>query len=414
MTHEPNNSTQRALAGRRRRGLLAGTLLVVLLFLSGCLALGLNVSRMLNVRAQLRATCQAAALAGAAELLDEGILTGYPDLGDDVLMAREAARLFGRMNPVNGTPVTLDPNKANDPTGDVVACRYDPLGPVNGLRTMPTAAEPMVNSLRVTSRLERNAYDRLTLWFAGLTGLTTVDVGCAAQATLDRRVAGFRPEPGVRVPVVPLAAEYTAWMRLATLRAVPGINDQFAVNYQTGSVVAGPDGVPEIVLACGPIPSEISAAATENPAQLLTGRCAAMQLSTDGSNPWIWSTRCRDGLGREDLLPWGGELVVRNQVLTVPVFAALPAELPWALIDQIGKNRAWPLGVPYAVSNAAPAYDLVGFAAGRIVAVRRATTTSAEAAWEIVVQPSTLVCSQAVAAATMSPNPWIGKLELTE
>jgi hypothetical protein len=383
-------------------------LLLGLVFLSGFLALGVNAARLSQTRSQLRATCQAAALAGAQELLDEGVLYGNPDLRDDVLTAREAARVYGRVNPVNGRPIVLDPNKSNDPRGDVVVCTVDPLGPVGRPPALPMTDTESVNTVRVTARLERNSFDRVSIWFGNLAGIGKVDVAASAQASLDRRVAGFRPEPGVNVPVVPAVADYDDWIRLTTAGNGAGSSDQFAVNYQTGEVVAGSDGIPEITLAFSPAPSEASL--TENPEDPTTGRAAAMMLDDDGSNPWIWSTRTRDGLSRSDLASFGGQIVIHTGGTPMPVFAVVPPELPWTLMDILGANRAWPLGVP---AEGTPAFDIVGFAAGRIVAVRL-NETSSTPTWEVVVQPSTMVSSQAVTLPTMTPNPWIGKLELTQ
>jgi hypothetical protein len=416
MNPQPSNSkpddARPRTAPRRRAGMTVGILLLGLVFLSGFLALGVNAARLSQVHSQLRSTCQAAALAGAQELMDEGVLVGFPDQRDDVLMAREAARLYGRSNPVDGRPIVLDPNKSNDPGGDMIVCSVDPLGPVGQPPVLPMLETQPVNTLRVNARMGRNSFDRVSLWFGKLAGLSSVDVAASAQATLDRRVAGFRPEPGVTVPVVPMVADYDDWVRLAAVEAVAGTNDQWAINYQTGTVVAGSDGIPEITLQFNPIPAEVEAAATENPGELTTGRTAALLLDDDGSNPWIWSTRTRDGLSQSDLASYGGEFVVRNGVLPMPVAPVVPPELPWTLMDIVGANRAWPLGTP-AAAGAVPTFEIVGFAAGRIVAVRL-NETSSTPTWEVVVQPSTLVSSQAVTLPTFAPNPWIGKLELTQ
>lgn len=65
------------------------------------------------------------------------------------------------------------------------------------------------------------------------------------QATLDQRVVGFRPERGVKVPVVPLIAEYEAWLDQSLATAAAGINDNFGFDPLTGQVTTGPDGIPE-------------------------------------------------------------------------------------------------------------------------------------------------------------------------
>src|SRR5258707_1253927 len=114
--HNPNPAARRARrAATSRRGFASGLVLVMLVFLAGFVALGLNVSRLSQVQAQLRAVCQASALAGAGELLDEGFCAGVADQRDDVLAARDAARLTALRNFVDGRPVDLNPNIDNAP-----------------------------------------------------------------------------------------------------------------------------------------------------------------------------------------------------------------------------------------------------------------------------------------------------------
>jgi hypothetical protein len=71
------------------------------------------------------------------------------------------------------------------------------------------------------------------------------------QATVDSRVVGFRPERGVKVPVVPLAAEYEAWIEQSLAAAEAEINDNFGFDPVTGELVSGPDGIPELTFLCG-------------------------------------------------------------------------------------------------------------------------------------------------------------------
>jgi len=418
----------------KRRGAAVGYLIVSLVFLAGFVALGLNTSRLTHTKAELRAVCQSAALAGAQELLDEGVLYGYPDKRDDVLMAREAARLLGRANRVDGRVVVLDPNPKNLPLGDVVVGTVDPLGPVGLPLGLPVDPEKpqAVNTVRVSATLNDNVFNRISLWLGKLTGVLTADTAASAQATLDTRIAGFKPERGVKVPVVPLAAEYEAWMKQAEAEPVAGVNDRFTVNMQTGRITQGPDGIAELVLNCGPNPpptasrstesTEVAdAAATadgsaENTAAETTGEsasgaawCVALDLVNDQHLPYIWPVRCREGLSAGDLSAIGGQLVLAGGTLVMPRLRRLPEEVPYGLLDITGQSRAWPLFEGYAEGDA-PTCTLVGFAAARIVAVVQSQDNS----WELVVQPTTMVSSQAVTAPYMNSNPWIGKLELTQ
>ncbi|MBA4016596.1 MAG: hypothetical protein C0483_05360 [Pirellula sp.] len=411
-------------------------LILACVFLSGFIALGLNTARLLCVRAELHAACEAAALAGVAELLDEGEICGNPDIRDDILMARESARLAGLRNYVDGRGFRLDPNSRNLPGGHIVVGSVEPLGPVG----MPLGIPPdidnpgAVNTLRVTGRLSQNTFNKVSLWLGGLTGVTTADPACVVQATLDQRVAGFRPEPGVKVPVVPLIAEYDAWIEQSLASPTAGVNDNFGFDPFTGQVTAGPDGIPELVFVCGvpnsepPTPDDEPAAdasATEAPAadgeeteetappQAVPGWCVVPDLFNELNIDYVWPVRAREGLSRGDLSAYGGQLVLNGPTLNMAVLPAMPGELAYGLMDIIGSTRAWPLADAVSASSEYPSCEVVDFAAGRIVAVRRTPDTQ-NSTWEIVVQPTTLVSSQAVTGSATPRNPWIGKLELTQ
>lgn len=445
--HNPSSAARRTRrTAKSRRGFASGLVLMMLVFLAGFVALGLNVSRLAQVQAQLRSVCQAAALAGAAELIDEGFCGGVADQRDDVLMAREAARRTAERNFVDGRMVVLNPNVDNAPLGDIVVGSIEPLKAAGQPMALPFDVKHAqgLNTVRVTARMKMNTYNKVTLFCGALLGVLSTDAAASAQATLDRRVAGFRPEPGVKVPCVPLAAEYESWMKQATAKCRPGVNDRYTVNYTTGEVTLGSDGVPEITLSTAArnndAPSEDSAA-TENsdptndnaantdsetkPADDASADvsasnpppawCRPLALPSDEIKPDVWLSRCREGLGKHDLAMFGGQLIVLPQGSTpAQVLAAPPQDLIFGLQAIVGVSRAWALAEAGADDTSCA---IVGFAAGRIVAVRRAddgSQAAQSASWEIIVQPTTLVSSQAVTTAAMSPNPWIGKLELTQ
>jgi hypothetical protein len=413
-------------------------LILTLVFLSGLVALGINTARLCAVRAELQAACEAAALAGAAELMDENLLFGQADSRDDVLMAREMARLTGLRNRVDGREFRLDPNHGNAPKGDVVVGTLDPLAPagtVLGIPTNPTAPGD-VNTVRVSGRVSRNIYNTISLAIGGLTGVTTADPAVAVQATLDQRVVGFRPEPGVKAPILPLVAEYEAWIKQSTAEVIAGKNDNYGVNPLTGEVTFGPDGIPELVFVSGmpkAPPAETTAnadageqtsatedeagAEEESPDQAPPGWLCVPQLTNELNIDYVWPVRVREGLSRGDLAPYGSQLVVVG-TLPMPVVPQMPAEMGYTLMEILGQTRVWPLADAAAAEGEAnegdaQVCDVVGFAAGRIVRVGRGSGESNDT-WEIVVQPTTMVSSQAVTAAGAPRNPWIGKLELTQ
>jgi hypothetical protein len=135
-------------------------------------------------------------------------------------------------------------------------------------------------------------------------------------------------------------------------------------------------------------------------------------LANELDVPYAWPMRAREGLSGGDLAPYGGALILDAPGLIVPVLPGLPSELGYGLMDIVGATRAWPLAEP-AGDGEASACEIVAFAAGRICRVSRGSGETNDI-WEIVVQPTTMVSSQAVTAAAAPRNPWIGKLELTQ
>jgi hypothetical protein len=402
MNRQRTNAKTRRTSSHDRRGVVVGLLLVMIIFVTGFMAVGVNAIRLRQVQTQLRNVCRSAALAGAAELLDEGVLNKNPNLSDDVMAARLATCSFAQVNPVDGGFIRLNPNEKNLPLGDVVIGYVDPAGPVG----QPIELDERfgVNTVRVTARMSRNASNRVSLWFGNFIGLTTVDVGVSVQASIDQRVIGFRPEPGVKAPVIPMIGEYESWWKQATAAAT-ALNDQYAVDPQSGAVTMGSDGIPEITLVLG------SSQATDAEAGATTGRCAPLMLPRDAQAGDAWAVRTREGLSLGDLREYGGMLVIQNGATQVGIEAFVPQELPYALIDSIGMVRAWPLGEPSSTNAAS--WNLIGFGAGRIVAVKR-RDGGGMPTWNLIIQPATLVSSQAVADAAAVSNPWIAKLELTQ
>lgn len=423
-----------------RQGAVVGLLLIGLVFLTGFFALCLNVVRLQNVQSQLQTACRSAALAGAAELLDEGVLYGRQDAAEAGLMAREAARFFASRNTVDGHPIQLDRNVANDPEGDVVVGWVDPTGPVGQVVQTTSATELEPNTVRVTMHIGKNVADEMTLWLGAMVGVKSFDVGARAKATIDRRVSGFRPRPGVRVPLAPFVAEYETWIAEAQKAANDDGNDEYSVDPKTGAVVAGSDGIAEMKLICGPPlakktevktpeATEVVAAAetvataeapeTEQPDDATTTvtssatiACAPLVLlNPEGGSPFPDAVRCREGLSADDLGLYGRELVLEAGMRTVFVDESMSNDLVYAMMDIVGQPRAWALGE--RDSESSDEWTVVGFAAARVVAVR-AVEDSENNEWEIIIQPTTLVCSQAVASPDMNPNPWLAKLELTQ
>jgi Flp pilus assembly protein TadG len=398
----PRPSIRRALrpATGVRRGVVVGMLLVAMLLLVGLMGLAWNVSQLAYARGQLRTACEAAALAGAAELMDEDVLRTAHNQGDDVAAARLKAQQYAATNVSHGRPVVLDLNVDNDPRGDIVIGWVDQPG-VPGANFQPWQGTGPINTIRVTASRRMATGNPIALWSGRLLGITHGAALSVASATLDNRIYGFRTRGAVCLPLVPLAAECQSWLSQATTPAASGGNDQYSVDYTAESVASGSDGIPEIELRAA-LSSSSSAGSSQ-----VGGNFVPLVLEQSGED--ARQRQLRQGLATVDLLSRDGEFSMNElgQLLmpTAPGFDATWVE---DLLSIQGVSRVWPLGEP-----SAGGYQITGFGAAVVVNAWIDTQTQPPQL-VVAVQPALLVTNTALAGPGASFNPWIAKLMLTE
>lgn len=138
-----------------RRGAIAVMMALVLLVVMGFAALVIDMGYARLVQAQLQATADAAAMAGAARL---------DQTADGLTDARDTAVAVAALNKVRGSAVTLDGNSGNLSGGGVVTGIWD------GTTFTPSLEAEDVNAVQVnladdsmTAMFSRVAWDNETL-----------------------------------------------------------------------------------------------------------------------------------------------------------------------------------------------------------------------------------------------------------
>lgn len=390
---------------RARRGTAVGLLVAALVIVVGIVAVTWSVANLSLEQAQRRAACEAAALAAAAELLDEDVLWGRANPQDDIFAARAASLAYIHANPVSGRPAPLDLNFGNAPSGDVVVGRVANPRRVHAPLEVWTGKGP-IDSIGVTAARSHQRGQGVGTWLGALLGLSQGSAAAAARASLDHRVYGFRPQAHTSIPLIPLAASGPSWLEQAA--DFGGANDQFTVDYRRGYIFDGGDGVPEIVLradlAAGP-----GGAGKES-----AGRFASLVLCRAGWGESLRQREVADGLRRSDLVELGGEFALGpDGTLTLPVveqFDASWCDVLWALRGQV---RVWPLGTPASVMGGQAGWQLTGFGAA-VICTTRIDDTVEPAQLVVTLQPAMLATSTALTSDAAAENPWIAKLSLTQ
>lgn len=409
-TNSPPDRTRTRPSGRRGAVALSVVLSAAVLF--GFVALGIDLAMVAYAHQQSRVGSEAAALGGAAELLNDQLLYGIPtpSAARDATLERavRATQLLARHNVVAGQPIDLPFDRTNRADGDIVVGWVDePLALGSPLK--PCGPGDPFNSVLVRCRRTEARGNPITLWFANLIGVGAADVMSKARATIDDRVYGFRPVGRTNLPLAPVgilrSGSPGAWYDQALAVAVAGTNDRFTVNQRTGSVFALPDGIPEVELL---IPLDGYSGTGFVNAEV----CWLPGFMWDAAT---FARQCIGGFAPEELGPLGGELALRHDTtLTLPSLAAVPTsqagQVGSALAAIVGQPVVLPLGFPVHGAHGEEGFQVIDFAAGRVVRCEM----SPGDALHVVVQPGVRQTATALVAAGWPHNPWIGKLFLTQ
>jgi Flp pilus assembly protein TadG len=158
----------------RRRGAVMVWLAIALILLIGFLGLAMDVSYVVGTLQELQVTADAAALAGAGQLITN---PGSGDPGNPYDLSRQAAIDIALQNPAAKVPIALDPNVANLPDGDVVLGAWDGVNHV----FVPDPLAP--DSVKVVARRSASKNGALPLFFGKVFGVDEVDLERTATAT---------------------------------------------------------------------------------------------------------------------------------------------------------------------------------------------------------------------------------------
>ncbi|MBS0210490.1 MAG: hypothetical protein JSS27_16220 [Planctomycetes bacterium] len=386
-----------------RRGNVTIAMIVVLVVVLMFAAVAWNVAWLRHTHSELQTACESAALAGAAQLANP---LGGSDRSQAILNARQAALSIATFHHGAGQRIALLDNPKNLPTGDVVA----------GLIAEPTqVGAPMqpwqgtgdVNTIRIVAHRNHGRGNPLGVRLGQMAGVMTADVSAHAQATIDRRVYGFRPKGVATCPVMPLVVDRSAWNMATSNQSV---TDRFTVDVRHSQVLLGGDGVAEITVSAYLNAAAMSADPNATPATL-----CRLALSDDAQgNDTELSRQVSQGLTARDLRAWQGALLIPTGGCPAPVYNFVPAELTSLLLSVRGQPRAWPLAqlATSATGAVASQVTLVDFMAATVVDVEL-DTVSQPPRLLVTLQPTPLATSSALAAPGYPANPWLAKLMLS-
>lgn len=366
-------------SGRTRRRAAAGVMVAISIpMLIGFGALAVDVGMLYGVRAELQRTADAAALAGALELLDEDQLRGSADMSLEEQAARQASADYAARNPVHGDSLAIALNSENSPDGDVLLGYLS--NPDDLSQAMSTTNPNNYNSIQVRVRRSSEINGAIQLYFAHIFGVSSANLAAEATATLPGGAVGWKVPPtssSQTVELLPFALHVDRWHELLA-GTYAASTDDYSCDEMTGSVVAVGDGIPEINLYPG-----------AGNSQLPPGNFGTVDVGSSGNSTNDIKRQILYGISAGDLSHHGGQLTLGSDGTVVlngdtGLSAGFKAELE-AIIGQ-------PRGICLFSTVSGPGnnamYTVVGFVGIKIVKVR---LTGAMTKKCVVIQPAHLV-----------------------
>lgn len=274
---------------KSRRGAIIVLTVVLLTTFVALVAFAIDLGYVLVERAQLQRTADAAAMAAAWELADEGLFKGDPYLTAAIDEARLMAKRFAAENEVGSIDPDVDLNTSNYVTGDVVIGYMADLFDPNG--TLDTSDPRKFNAVRVYVHRDTVRNGQTPSFFARALGVGGFDGQAMATAALASDISGFKiPLDRRNISILPIALDEPTWNDL-----VAGIgNDIWGYDETTGAVSRSGDGLKE----CNLYPHG------NDPA----GNRGVVDIGALNNSTSDIARQILDGVSAEDLEYYGGEL----------------------------------------------------------------------------------------------------------
>jgi hypothetical protein len=378
----------------KQKGSVLPLVMVFMMVFFLMLAFVVDISWILNSRAQLQNAADAAALAAAAQLVDEDILYGSPNPIDDIIEARDYAEMYAFYNKAARRAITVDRNDLNEIEGGVVvgyiSDPYDLDAPleIDGMNGY--------NAVQVTTKFAHDLNGPLGLFLGAFTKVEDVEIGAKATAAIDDRVTGFALSEGETLDILPFTIYEQAWYAALGLPSTcpsETLQDNFA--YIDGVVYKNQsDGIPEIKLypnkedVCG-VPS-------------LPGNFGTIDIGSSNNSTADLARQIRYGVTAEDIAIIGGLMLTDED--GDGIFSkwfngdtGVSASIKDDLASIIGEPRFITLYLnAYGQGNGAY-YEIVKFVGVRIMEV---VLTGKMSQKHVTVQPTFITAQHAI----INPN----------
>ena len=346
----------------RRRQQRAGSVLILtalmMIVLMAVLAFTVDVGYMIVVRSELQRTADAAALAGAWELVAEEERIGDGNLVEAKLAASTVATNFASINHVTNIAPALG---SQDLTVGYRTDIFDQTEPID-----TTASDANIVQVRVRKASDVNG--RVPFIFARAFGFVGAEMEAEATAALLTNFRGFRPPSnGDNLDILPFALDEGTWFDMLNDQA----SDDWKWDAETGQIASQSDGVREV---------NLYPQGTGSP-----GNRGTVDIGSPNNSTSDISRQILDGISANDLSYMGGSLEFdSNDEMFLNADTGISAGFKDELKSMKGKPRIIPLFSQISGNGNNAMYTITHFCGVRIMDVKLTGKMSEK---RVIVQP---------------------------
>jgi Flp pilus assembly protein TadG len=344
-----------------RRGNILVLSAFFLVGMLGMVAFSLDVGYVLNAKGELQRAADAAALAGAMQLINYG--APGASLTTNIANSKSAATQYAALNKVCGSAPALS-------SGDILV-GYMSTPTVPG--TAMTFNNPnQSNAVQVTTNRTSGENGEVPLFFAKVFGNSTAPAMASATAALVTNFTGFQmPSDGSELGILPFAFDLQSWNSLMQGSG----SDQWTWDPTHNTVKAGADGIPE---------GNLFPQGTGSP-----GNRGTVNIGSNNNSTAHLNSQILNGLSASDLAPYGGQLSLDgNGILMLSGNPGISAGVKSALTTVIGEPRIIPIFSGVSGQGANATYTIVEFVSVRILEVQLTGSMSSKT---VTIQPTGMV-----------------------
>jgi putative Flp pilus-assembly TadE/G-like protein len=373
------------------------------------LSLALDFGLVVLTKSELQSAADSAALAAAAQLMDEDLINGFADQYDDIIVARDFAEQFAGLNNAANVSLLIDRNDANDISGGIVVGYID--DPFDSNSPFETSSVSNYNSVQVEVRLTENLNGPLELFFGGVTGMHTIETAAQTTATLEDRIVGFSVAQGGNLNILPFSVDVNEWDAV------------FSVAYNPSKIIEDRFGFTLASISFNLIPSLVSTFVVSSPRTLkifpndpdAPGNFGTIDIGSDNNSTSELLDDIRYGPSYEDIELIGGLTLTddNGDGIFTKWFngnTGVSSVLRVAIEDIIGESRILSLHKQVINTGDNSQFEVCRYVAVKVVDVKM---TAALTDRYIEVEPIQFIAREAVVDPKMEHSGFVYALSIT-